>query len=602
MSRVAAWTDGGLGVVLAVSLAAEVVLAAGVVGLRAFTGQSIDWADEVTAILVMVIAFVGAASAFRRGTHMGADLLPRWPQRWRSTAKGLGLVAMAVFAAVTAWEAVDVGRQVAVLHLPVTGWSVEVMYIPMAVGLALIVGFAIEKLFGLGWRHSVVSLTIAGAVGFAIWLAHDALVSLVTVQPIAYVLLASGVGICLGMPIAFAMGSSALLVMLLSHASLNLFPQNMYSGLGNVLLVSIPLFMFSGNLLASPQMSERLMRPIEQLTMPWSAGPGVAAVGSIYLVSGASGAKLADVAAVGPVLRKSMLARGYSADEIVGIMTASAVMGEAVPPSIAMLVLASVTTSVSTGKLFLAGLLPAALIAALLIILVIKRAKRRGLRGSARPPGAEIARAVAGSVIPFGVVLIVFGGIISGLATPEQAAGLGSAYGLAATVVVYRTPLRDVAKMAVDAARFAGALLFLLAAASAFVWVMIVGGISVWFTDFASYFAGDPRLYMLASIAVIIVAGMFFEGLPALIVLVPLLMPNALTLHINPLQYSILLLVGMGLGAFLPPLGVSYYGVRSILRLDSGKSHITLLYLAVVLLGLVILALIPQITTFLPQL
>jgi TRAP-type C4-dicarboxylate transport system permease large subunit len=229
-------------------------------------------------------------------------------------------------------------------------------------------------------------------------------------------------------------------------------------------------------------------------------------------------------------------------------------------------------------------------------------ARLRGLRASHRPSSRVLLGDLRGALIPLGLPLIIFGGIFGGFAIPVEAASVAATYGVLASFVVYRVSFRSMSQAAIEAARFSGMLTFLLGAAGLFVWVLVTGGLANRVVAVTGLFAGQPILFMLACIAALVVAGMVFEGLPALILLAPVLFPVAIKMGINEFQFGLLLIVGMGLGSFAPPFGVNYFAVCALADADPGKAAATTwLYMGIVLLGLIFVALFPPLTTLIPS-
>ncbi len=597
------WIGDLFGIVAAALLIADALLVFVSVGRRVLTGSSITWVYEVSTVLLVVIAFVGAVAAYARNEHIGMmALVERWPQSWRAPCHAVANGAILLFVGIALVNTIDLVAN-GTGTLPATGWSLRVLYGPLALGLAFIAVIAVLRLTTTRWTDLLFGMAALAAVLAAGWFAADAFVALADAAPWALIVIVVLLGFATGIPIAFILGIAALILLLL-HPGLDLstVPLQMLGGVNSFVLLALPFFVFTGGLLSIGGISDRLMRFVDDVTCRVPGGSAMSGVLAMYLFSGLSGAKIADVAAVAPVLMPSMRARGHTQEEVVGVLSASAAMGEAVPPSLAILILTAIT-SVSTGALFLGGLLPAASVAIVIILVIALRARRSAITTAVPPDLRTFGRHFLSAIVPGGMLAIIFGGIIGGVATPIEASSLAVIYGLVVTTALYRTPPRNIARLAVTSARLSGMLLFLLATTAVLVWILTVDGIAGELQQVALLFAHEVWAFMLVTIAVLVLTGLVFEGLPAIVIFAPLLLPVAVRLGINPLQYSIVLVMAMGVGAFLPPLGIGYFATCSLASVRPERAiRTTLIYMAAALVGIGIIAAIPEITLFLPRL
>jgi tripartite ATP-independent transporter DctM subunit len=323
---------------------------------------------------------------------------------------------------------------------------------------------------------------------------------------------------------------------------------------------------------------------------------------SMYLVSGLSGSKTADVAAVGSVMRDMLRKEGYDPAEGAAVLAASAAMGETVPPSIAMLVLGSVTT-LSMAALFVGGVIPAAVVAVCLMALIFLRAGRGPSQTHERAPLRVMATTGLRAILPLMMPVILFAGILLGVATPTEVSSFAVVYGLLLAVLVYRElDLRAFIRTVLDSATLAGMVLFILAAASGFSWTLTVAYLPQRLVDLLHGINDNAALFMIGSIVLLIVIGSLLEGLPALIILAPLLLPIAGSIGLSELHFGIVLLIAMGVGAFLPPAGVGFYVACAIMKTDiEGASRAMVPYLVVLIIALMIVAFVPWFTVSLPR-
>jgi tripartite ATP-independent transporter DctM subunit len=283
------------------------------------------------------------------------------------------------------------------------------------------------------------------------------------------------------------------------------------------------------------------------------------------------------------------------------VLAASAVMGETVPPSIAMLVLGSIT-NLSVAALFIGGLAPAAVIAICLMALIWVRARKSGVR---HPwvGGRALLHAGMAAILPLGLPIMLFAGILLGVATPTEVSAFAVLYGLALAMVGYRA-MRPAAflRTVVDTAMLTGMVLFILAAAAGFSWTLTVAYLPQRLVELLNAVNNSHAIFLIGSLALLIVIGTLLEGLPALNVLAPLLLPIAGAIGLNQLHYGIMLVIAMGVGAFLPPAGVGFYVCCAVMGTGvEGSARAMLPYLVVLILGLLIVTFVPWFTLFLPR-
>jgi tripartite ATP-independent transporter DctM subunit len=405
-----------------------------------------------------------------------------------------------------------------------------------------------------------------------------------------------------GLPVGFALILGAAAYLWVSNSSpMVALPQNMVNGTANYVLLAVPFFVLAGLIMERGGISLRLVRFVQALVGHVRGGLLHVVVVSMYLVSGLSGSKAADVAAVGSVMRNMLAREGYRPGEGAAVLAASAAMGETVPPSIAMLVLGSIT-SLSIAALFVGGIIPAAVIGLCLMLLISVRARIANAPRSARASRSTLGRAALGAVLPLLMPLILFGGILFGIATPTEVSSFAVLYGIALAFFYREMDLRGLGRTVVDSAALSGMVLFILAAASAFSWVLTTASLPQHLVELLHGVNDSSLVFLVGSIALLIAAGTLLEGLPALNVLAPLLLPIAVQLGISPLHYGIVLVIAMGIGAFMPPAGVGFYVCCAIQRTEvEPASRAMMPYLGVLIAGLLVVAFVPALTLVLPH-
>ncbi len=595
--------DGTLKVLLAVALTAQLAVTFFNVLARWLFSSPWLWANEVSELALATIAFIGGAFSYRRGDHASIRTLTNaLPLRYRRACDALVevLVLVVAFAAgassfsffLARWEQVT-----PVLQIP-AGWFV----LPLVPCMVVLAVTAIERLFAQH-RPTVLAVGVAVVVlALVLVLTHEAWRPWIEGDVAAALTLGVFfVTVLVGLPVGFALLLSAFVYLhTATTMPMIMLAQTMTNGTTGFVLLAIPFFVFAGIIMERGGISLRLVRLVQALVGHFRGGLYQVMVASMYLVSGLSGSEGADVAAVGLVLRDTMRRQGYSMERATAVLAAGAAMGVTVPPSLAMLVLVSATT-LSAGALFIAGFIPAAVVAACLMVLVYFQS---GAHRAPRATRGELAQATRGAVLPFLIPAILFGGIFLGMGTPTEVSSFAAVYGIVLAGFIYREfGGRAFVRSVIDSATVTGMILFILGAASSFAWVLTIAKLPQRLVGILTVGQQSQWVFLIVSILLIIVAGMILEGLAAVIILAPILLPLASQLGVNQLHYGIVLLIAMNTGAFMPPVGVGFYFTCAILETTVEKSSREMIpYFLVLVLGLVLVALVPWFTLFLPAL
>jgi tripartite ATP-independent transporter DctM subunit len=572
---------------------------------RTFFDEPLLWADEVASIALATMAFIGGALAYRRDQHIAVhaiiDALPL-PLRapLRAAADWLVLeVAVLSFVISLRLLYARWGDLTPILELHGT-W----LALPLTIGMAVMAVYAVARLLSQPRRAVLASLGAIAALTALVVLVHLLWIPVLATGPairlaIALVLVA----VLLGLPVGFALALATALFLYQAYpAAMIALPQNMADGVARFVLLALPFFILAGFVMEAGGISRRLVLFVAALAGRLRGGLLQVVVVSMYIVSGISGSKSADVAAVGLVMRDMLDKEGYDRSEAAVVLASSAAMGECVPPSVAMLVLGSIT-SLSMGALFAAGLVPAAVIAVCLMALIFVRIGRLGVARRAPVGLGRLLWLGADSILPFSMPALLFAGILTGFATPTEISAFAVAYGLVLAAIVYReVNLRALARVAADASTVAAMVLFTLAAAQTFSWALSAAQLPNALAALVFSWRNNIVLFLVASIVVLVVLGSLLEGLPALLILAPLMLPIASRLGISDLHYGIVLLIAMGIGAFLPPLGVGFYIACAIARAPMGRAaRMMVPYTIVLLAGLLVVTFVPWFTLSLPR-
>jgi tripartite ATP-independent transporter DctM subunit len=318
----------------------------------------------------------------------------------------------------------------------------------------------------------------------------------------------------------------------------------------------------------------------------------------VYISSCISGSKAADMAMVGLPMNRKLAEHGYEPEERAAILAASAAMAESVPPSIALILLGS-ATAISTGALFIAGVLPAATIGVMLMITVRVRALSAKWTSTPRAPRSVIVRTGRRAILPLMIPVILIGGIIGGAGTPTEVSTFAVIYSLVLGLMDRKLSLRSFWACLTSASVLNGMIFYTVSAATIFSWALTLEGVT---TAIAATIAGFGHAAFLPAVIVItILMGTMLESFVTIIILAPLLLPVALQLGIDPLQYGIVMTEAFGIGIILPPIGIALYVACAISGAQVERaSKVLLWYLPVLLAGLVLVMLVPSITTVLP--
>jgi len=585
--------------VAAMLLAADLVVVLTSVISRAL-GSPLDWADDVARGLMVALSFFGAAGAMARGETLGVVFFAdRLRPGARRAVDALVSVIVVALAATIAVDTVGIAN-LTIGQTTGSGLPLQWTFYPMAAGSACMAAFALAHVARLAWRDVAMAVAIVLALVAAHILLDDWL-------PGVGVLMLGGFALALaaGMPIGFALALSALIFVWRDGSVPGvIFAQQMARGIDNFVLLAIPFFLLTGALMEASGIAARLIALLERLVGRVRGGLDVVMVLSMVLFSGISGSKMADVAAVGAVMIPAARRHGQNPGKAVALLAASAVMAEAIPPCINLILLGFVA-NLSIGGLFMAGLLPAGLMAAALILVAVAF----GVRPSAvagMAGGVSTGRLWGGASLGLGLIAIIFVGFKAGFATATEISAFAALYALVAGGALLRgLSLRTAVGCFVHSASRAGLILFIVAAAQSLAFVLTLQQVpQALAAQMLALSQGHGAwLFAVLSIGILIVMGSILEGAAALIIFGPLLIPVAAHLGIAPLHYGVVLVIAMGIGLFAPPLGLGLYGACLI---GGVPVEVTvrpiLFYLGVLLVCLLVIALVPAITLWLPTL
>jgi tripartite ATP-independent transporter DctM subunit len=595
-----------LDVLLAVALLSQLgIMFLNVVTRYVFDYQFI-WGQEISMITLTMIAFVGGAVAYARNKHMAVEvIIQRLPDKWQRFLAAAVDWLILLLATMICWLSLPLVHSRFEMLSPIIGMPEAWFMMPLPVGMTLMAIIALQKLWarprasaigaglavGILLAALIVVRTIAGPWGvhpLVLWCTLGAFVVLLTI----------------GVPIGFVLAMTGMLFLyVVGQAPIRAVPQTMYGGILGYVLLTIPFFVYAGFIMTEGGLSRRLAECIIALIGRLPGGLLQVIVVAMYIVSGISGSKVADVAAVGSSMKGMLRKGGYDMGEAAAVLAASAIMGETVPPSFPMLVLGSITT-LSVGALFMAGLVPAAFMAVWMMVLIHIRARRLGMPAGIRVAPREAVRASLVAIPSLIVPVFLIGGIMAGIATPTEISSVAVVYALVLAVVFYGE-MRDRSfwNTVVQTCTTSGMILFIISAAFAFSWSLSVVNLPDKIAQALLAVGGSTWVFLLGTVITLVVTGALLEGLPALLIFAPMLMPIAVKLGIHPLQYGIVLIIAMGFGTFSPPIGIGIYVTCGIAETSMEEISRRLVpYLVVLFFGMLAVTFVPWFSLVVPRL
>jgi tripartite ATP-independent transporter DctM subunit len=589
--------------VAAILLAADLLVVCGSVLLRFLFNAPVEWADDVARGLMVGSSFFGAASALARSENLGVaffiDMLPAGARR---VIDAMGALIVNVISGYVAFNALKLGW-LTTGQTSGSGLPLELTFYPMGVGALFMTIFAFEVFCRRPLRDAIAGVVATGLI-VGLYLAWDFVGP--TSVPSSGTLMLIGFFITLfgGLPIGFALALAALTFIWVEGTLPGvIFAQQMARGIDNFVLLAIPFFILVGYLMEANGMSVRLIELLQRAVGRMRGGLNVVMVTSMVLFSGISGSKMADVAAVGSVLIPAARRSKQNPGSAVALLAASAVMAETIPPCINLIILGFVA-NLSIGGLFVAGLLPAGLMALALIAVSIVFGERAAAAAETESQ-IPMSGLWSGAIASFGLIFMIFAGFKSGFATATEISAFAVVYAIVVGSVVFRElSFRTATHSFVQAATRSGLVLFIVAAAQSLAFILTLQQVPHAVGDLMLSLSGTHGtwMFMLLSIAVLIVMGSVLEGAAALIIFGPLLLPVAVKLGIDPLHFGVVLVIAMGLGLFAPPLGLGLYGACLIGNVPIEQTVKPIMgYLGLLLLCLLVIAFVPGISTALPR-
>ena len=578
---------------------------AAVVGLqvvgRHLLHSPLPWTEEIARLLLVWLMCVGGIRALQESEHPRVTAFVRFlgpPQR-TAVDRGLQIVLLGFFLClvVPAWR-LTVSSSAE--RLPASGISGAALSLVLPAALVLMAYTLVQQLRA-GRRNSAPLSWTLGAVGLVL---ASVLVPLVAgAAPLLVMVVGFLVTAALGLPLAFTLVlTSATYLVGIGGVSLTILPIKLLGGVDSFVLLAIPLFILAGALMESGAISERIVDLAMAIVGRVRGGLAMVVVVAEVLFSGISGSTAADVSAISSLLVPSMKKAGYSGAEAVSVVSAASAMGILVPPCLTMVVLGSLV-NLSIVTLFLAGFLPAFLLAAMLILLIAVRARRASWPVAEPNAQGDLGRAARRAIVPLGLPVLLFGGIFTGITTVTEAALIAVVYALVVGIATGGLGRQNLVHLLERSGIVTATTLWVLAAASAFAWILVREWVPQTLGEWIAGLGASRALFLALTLFVFVVVGALLEGLPALLIFGPILYPISRTVGVDPVHYGIVIVAAMGIAFFLPPVGVGLAIASSIARVDVDTvSRAYFPYLVVLLVGLGLIAAFPDLTLVLPRL
>ncbi len=561
----------------------------------------IIWIEEAASICFIWLAMLGAAIALDRNEHLRLTLLVKFlPARMSEFVETFALVVVGTFLVAIMRVSFEYAYEewfitTPALHIPNT---FRVAAIPFGM-LAMLVLLVIRMVRECRLVHVAGSVAVVALIGLLCWQLSPAFISWgMASLPLFLVLF---VGLCLvaGVPIAFCFGIGTMSYLAFAtHVPVFVMIGRMDEGMSGVILLSVPVFVLLGCVLDSTGMGRAIVEFLSSMLGHVKAGLSYVLLVSLFVVSGISGSKVSDMATVAPALFPEMKRRGNKPPEMIAQLATGAAMADTVPPSIVLIVLGSVA-GISIASLFAAGFSVAIVLLLTLMGLARWRARHENMEGvrrsTLRQVGKLLVFAIPALILPF----VIRGAVTSGAATATEVSTIAVVYSLVIGTMIYGgISLRSLYRMLVETASMSGAILLILGTALSMAWAITQAGVGQSLADFATSLPGGTASFLLLSILIFMVLGCVLEGLPALVLMSPLMFPIAADLGMNEIHYAMVVVVAMNIGLMTPPIGIGFYLACRIGNVSPDDALGAIWpYVLALLAGLALVAAIPAIST-----
>jgi tripartite ATP-independent transporter DctM subunit len=584
-------------IIAALLIAAEIViLFAGVIS-RYFLQRPLVWSDELASLLFLWLASLGAVVAFRRNEHMRMTAFVGMSSlRVRAFLEAISIGAALAFLLFLIEPAYEFASEEIDVTTPALELSNAWRATALPVGLVLMALIALVQLVSIrNWTVIAVGAAIVVALIAVFAALGPVLRGLGNLNLLIFFVGITGLLVFGGVPIAFSFGLSTFgYLALTTRLPVLVLVGRMDEGMSHLILLAVPLFVFLGLLIEMTGMARTMVHFLASLLGHVRGGLSYVLVGAMYLVSGISGSKAADMAAVAPVLFPEMKQRGAKPGDLVALMSATGAQTETIPPSLVLITIGSVT-GVSIAALFTGGLLPALVGALALVVVCHFRSRGEDLTGVSRAAPMQVARTFVIALPALALPFLIRTAVVEGVATATEVSTVGIVYAVLAGLIIYRQfEWRRLYPMLIETASLSGAILLIIGTATAMAWALTQSGFSRQLVQAMASMPGGKLGFLAVSIVAFTVLGSVLEGIPAIVLFGPLLFPAARAIGVHEVHYAMVVILSMGIGLFAPPFGVGFYAACAIGRVspDAAMGRVWP-YLGALFLALIIVALVP---------
>ncbi len=561
------------------------------------------WTEELSRLLLIVFALIGSATACRDDKHPRMDdILGGLPAPFRAVAEIVAGAVTVLCLVVLGVHAMRVGARTvstaSVFDLPMS-WLYDVM----AASCLLIGGYFLGIFAGKrGLAHAALCFALGLALYF--FMAYGPEVKLEGAWGSVALVVALLAFLSIGVAVAFSLiGASIVGLWLDPLANFDILPQRMLGGIDSFLLIAIPFFMLAGELMNRGGVTRRIIGIAHALVAHLRGGIGQVNVVSNFFMAGMSGSSSADCAALGKILIPEMRKNGYDAPFAAATTAASSILANLIPPSINLLIYGSLA-SVSVGALFLAGVIPGAVLVISLMSVVYFYARRNKVPTAGGFSFRAAGTALRDGLWALGLPLIIVVGIRSGVFTATEAAAVAVAYAGFVAAIVYRSlPPRELPVMSRNTAEDTAAILLIIAASTPFAWMLTVQQVPQTLAGAMGPLIEYPFLLLLAINLLLLLVGLPLEPAPAMVILVPILLPIIKLAGIDPVHFGVLMVFNLFIGALTPPIGNLTFIAAMVAKVKPTAVFKALnQYYAALLVALALISFVPALSLWLPKL
>ena len=594
------WLQLALEFSAAILIVAEIIVLSMGVFWRYVLHQPLTWSDELASILFLWLAMLGAVVAMMRHSHMRlTTLVDYFSPSLRQISDALVLVLSFIFSASLLVPAF--------LHMQ-DQWVILTPALEIPDGLrTAAVGFGLlvmtwhtftQILLSQPRRATAIAIASSVLIVAMLWLTSPLLMVWGNANLVLFFVVIVALMVALGLPIAFAFGLSTIAYLVFSSSTpLTIVVSRIDEGMSHLILLSVPLFVFLGALISVTGLAKTMVDFLATLLGHLKGGLHYVLLAAMYLVSGISGSKAADMAAVAPALFPEMKKRGAHPGKLVALLSASGAMSETIPPSLVLITIGAVT-GVSISALFIGGLMPALVGLLALAVVVYWQSRNEPVSQLPRASSSQILRTFLIALPALSLPFVIRTAVVEGVATATEVSTIGILYTFLVALLFFRPmPWGKIYPQLVESACLSGAILLIVGCATAMAWALTQSGFSTDLAVWMKQVPGGQLGFMVASLVAFVLLGSLLEGIPAIVLFGPLLFPVARALGIHEVHYAMVVIFAMGLGLFAPPLGVGFYAACAIgqVKPDEAIGKIWP-YLGALMVALLLIAIFPWIS------